>query len=358
MRICLFLLPLVLPGLLAGQEGGAGSPALEELQRVLEAADSAGRGRSTLEVTVERLVALRPRLPDSPELAYGLGSTYLDLAGLLGGRSPYYDLATVELQRAFELSPDEPPIRAKLASLFAKLGRSEESVELLVAGLAQHPDYAPFHHTLGYVLRYAGLMDESMEGYRRSRELDSSPANRISAQDQITKSLIYQGRYDEALDSHRRMLAVGAEAGRPVDEKQWFYEGVIHLYRGDVDSAVDAFRSGRALDPGSVWTTFGRAYEGMALGDKSAVESVLKELENREVVDGERHYRLVHFAAFLGDVERGAAHLRKSTEGGFFNGPYLADDPWTAVLRGSTEVDGLIESARRRGEAVRKLLRH
>ena len=56
--------------------------------------------------------------------------------------------------------------------------------------------------TLGYVLRYAGLMEESMASYRRSQELDSTAGNLVSAQDQITKSLIYLGDYDAARDGH------------------------------------------------------------------------------------------------------------------------------------------------------------
>ena len=91
---------------------------------------------------------------------------------------------------AFDLDSGYPPARAKLASLFAKLGRSEASVALLTTGLTTHPDYPAFHETLGYVLRYAGLMEASMDSYRRGQELDASLDNRVSTQDQITKSLI------------------------------------------------------------------------------------------------------------------------------------------------------------------------
>ncbi|HKJ01901.1 MAG TPA: tetratricopeptide repeat protein [Longimicrobiales bacterium] len=324
--------------------------------RILGAPPTADDPRDGLRTRIERLDSLGSRLPDYVPLSYALGSAYLDLAGLVGGTGPYYRLAEEELTRAFELDPEDPPVRAKLASFFAKLGRSEESVSLLVEGLATHPHFPEFHQTLGYVLRYAGLMEESMASYGRSQELDSSTANLVSAQDQITKSLIYLGDYDAALASHRRMLAFAEQGGRSVDEKQWFYEGVIHLYRGDADSAVHALRAGARLDPVSVWTTFGRAYEGMALGDTAAVARVLDELEQREVVDGERHYRLVHFAAFIGEVDRAVHHLRQSTGGGFFNASYLATDPWTEALRGRPDVDRLIGAARVRGESIAKLL--
>jgi hypothetical protein len=44
------------------------------------------------------------------------------------------------------------------------------------------------------------------------------------------------------------------------------------------------------------------------------------------VVDGERHYRLVHFSAYLGDADRIVQHLRASVDGGFFNAPYIERD--------------------------------
>lgn len=336
----------------------ADASAYADFLRVLGDPPTADDERDAYRARIALLEELRPRLPHYAPVAYALGSAYLDLAGLVGGTGPWYGLAEEELVRAFELDPDDPPIRAKLASYFSKLGRSEEAVQVLVDGLDTHPHYPDFHQTLGYVLRYAGLMEASMASYGRSQELDSSEGNLISAQDQITKSLIYLGDYDAALASHRRMLDYVDEAGRSVDEKQWFYEGVIHLYRGDTDAAVNAFRSGAALDPISVWTTFGHAYEGMALGDTAAVEAVLDGLEKRDVVDGERHYRLVHFAAFIGDIDRGVEHLRQSTEGGFFNGSYLASDPWTGILRGQPEVEEMIEAARRRGEAIERKLGH
>ena len=285
-----------------------------------------------------------------------LGHLYLERAGVVGGRRPYYDLAEETLLRAFELAPDFPPAREYLASLFAKRGKSERTVALMQEGLRSHPTYAAFHQTLGYVLRYAGYMEESMVSYRRSQELDRSIDNLVSAQDQITKSLIYLGDYSGALASHQKMLGYLEQSGRGVDEKQAFYEGVIHLYGGENDLAVECFRKGAVIDSASVWTAFGRAYEGIAHGDAETVAEVLEQLEQRVVVDGERHYRLVHFAAYLGDVDSALEHLQVTIEGGFFNFPYIQTDPLTAALRGRPLFDDLLRAARQRHVAFEVLL--
>ena len=330
--------------------------AYADFVRLLGQSDDGKDERATLLRRIDALESLTAKLgPYVPAVA-SLGSDYLDLAGLAGGRSPYYERATRSLERAVGLDHSYPPARAKLASLYAKVGRSERAVELLTRGLVTHPYFAPYHETLGYVLRYAGLMERPIASYRRGQEFDASLDNLVSTQDQITKSLIYLGEYVPALESHRRMRSLLETAGRSPDEKQWFYEGVIHLYRGDTTAAVQAFRTGARLMPGSIWTTFGRGYEAIALGDRAGADAVLRELERYEVVDGERHYRLVHFATFAGQLDRGLDHLEKSINAGFFNAPYIARDPWLAPLRAMPRFERLVSAARARHEAVQRVV--
>ena len=127
--------------------------AYEEFLKLLAAPN--GSSETTLRQRVETLEELQSRLGNYTPAVTALGTAYLDLAGLVGGLGPYYEKATHALAHAFELNPGYPPARAKLASLFAKLGRSEDAIELLVNGLATHPNYPAFHETLGYVLRYS-----------------------------------------------------------------------------------------------------------------------------------------------------------------------------------------------------------
>ena len=339
---------------------GDGSPrdpkAYVEFVRVLGGRELEENERETLLSRIAALESIVPRLATYAPAVAALGSDYLDLAGLAGGRVQDYERATQTLERAFELDPSYPPSRAKLASLYAKVGESERCVQLLTDGLTTHPHFAPFHETLGYVLRYAGLMERSMASYRRGQEIDASPSNLVSTQDQITKSLIYLGEYDAALASHRRMHGFRVLTGTATDEKQWFYQGVIQLYRGDKREAVTAFRAGAARLPNSIWTTFGHGYEAIAMHNSAALDSVLEKLEHADVVDGERHYRLVHFATFAGRIDRALDHLEISIRGGFFNAPYIVSDPWLTPLRSSPRYTQLVSVAQARHDAVRRSL--
>jgi tetratricopeptide (TPR) repeat protein len=297
-----------------------------------------------------------PDLENYPSAMTELGRAYLDRAGRSPGTERYYDRAEQILRRAVQLDAVYPPSRQLLASYLAKHGHSEESVTVLHEGLASHPNYPGYYDQLGYVLRYAGLMDTSVENYKRSQALDRSFENLVSSQDQITKSLIYLGRYQEAMSSHVRMESFMNRSGLTPNEKEWFYRGVIHLYSDEHDKAVEAFRRGEALNATSVWTTFGRGYAGMATGDRDQVARVLDALERLIVVDGERHYRLVHFACFLGEYDRALQHLATSIRGGFFNAPYIAADPLTTALRSQPRFAELLSEADKRRTKVRALV--
>jgi hypothetical protein len=130
----------------------------------------------------------------------------------------------------------------------------------------------------------------------------------------------------------------------------------VHPYSGECAEAVAAFRHGEELDPTTVWSTFGRGYAGIANGDRGEVAKVLDTLERLVVVDGERHYRLVHFACFLHEYERALEHLATAIRGGFFNAPYIAADPLTATLRSQPAFAGLLGEAESRHAAIRALV--
>jgi TolB-like protein len=280
-----------------------------------------------------------------------LGYAYLQYAGKIGGRGGYYGLAEKTLRRAFRMNEEYPQSFSYLSSLYAKTGKSEESVELLQKALNIYPNIPSFHSGLGYIFRYAGLMDESIQYYNLSQRLDSSFLNLVSTQSQITKSLIYQKKYKAALASHERMMHCLNQTGQSADEKKLFYGGLIYLYSKRIDRAITLFDSAFDVDKSSVWTTFGQAYKDAALGNDESVLKIANRLEARNIVDGERRYRLVHFYTFIGKKEDALRNLKKSIESGFFNFPYISNDPFLDNIRGTKEFKNLLAQAKSRHQA-------
>lgn len=283
-----------------------------------------------------------------------LGFTYLQYAGKVGGKSGYYVRAEKAMLRAFNTNDESLKTLYYLGLLCAKTGRSEKSASLFKKGLQVNSNSAIFYSGLGYIYRYAGLMEESMQSYRRSQILDSSLKNLVKTQDQITKSLIYQGKYHAANESHNEMKNYLKEMQQSVDVKQLFYEGMIHFYAKDWDNAYALFDSASVLDSTSVWSTFGQAYKQAVLKKTKHLQTILKRLEARNIVDGERRYRLVHFYALLGNQENALRNLKLSIEGGFFNYPYINHDPLLDNLRDTKMFKTLLDRARQRHDSFKQ----
>ena len=78
--------------------------------------------------------------------------------------------------------------------------------------------------------------------------------------------------------------------------------------------------------------------------------------EQRVVVDGDRHYRLVHFCSFLERREAALEHLQIAIESGFFNSPYIRKDPFTVSLHDHPRFKELLQTAEARHLEFRELL--
>jgi TolB-like protein len=299
---------------------------------------------------LEKSIELDPTF--TPAFA-DLGYAYLQYAGQIGGRGGYYGLAERTLRHAYKMNEELPQGFSFLSSLYAKIGKSEESAELLQKALNIYPHIPSFYSGLGYIFRYAGLMDESIQFYELSQRLDSSFLNLVSAQSQITKSLIYQKKYKTALASHERMMHYLKQTQRSADEKKLFYGGVIYLYSQKTDKAITLFDSAFDIDKASIWSTFGQAYKEAALGNDESVLKIAKRLEARNIVDGERRYRLVHFYALIGKKEDALRNLQKSIESGFFNFPYISIDPFLDNIRGTQEFKDLLDRAKKRHQTFK-----
>ncbi len=280
-----------------------------------------------------------------------LGHSYLEYSGMVGGEAGFYSRAEESLVRALKLKEESPDATYYLASLYAKTGKSESSFDLFSSGSMKYPGYSPFFSGLGYINRYAGKMEESIEAYRKSQNLDSSLTNLVSSQMQILKSQIYLGNYDAARFSFEEVCTNLNTLDHKPDEKQLFYAGVIHMYMKDTITAIQLFDSALAVDPESVWTRFGQAYKAALTGNGVELAYLINSLEARDIVDGERRYRMVHFYTMAGSYNQALNHLKASINAGFFNYPYIISDQLTERLREEDEFQVVADLAAKRHQS-------
>jgi len=273
----------------------------------------------------------------------------LALAGCGGGHGFTLD------ERTAQYSSD-PEAAHELATHHVRNARQEDALRVLLPAIEEHPHAPALYARLGYVLRYAGLFEQSIEAYEQAIALYPSAEAMLSGEGQIAKGLVYAGRYDDALALQQGLRGHLDALDRSPDEKILFYEGIMRFYAGDGKGAVHLFNEAEAEDPESVWTEFGRAYRDAIRGDTTSLRARARALRERDVSDGERHYRLVHFHALAGEPDEAVERLKVALEGGFFAYPYIAEDPLLGSdVKGHPDFLVVLEQVRRRHNAFRAL---
>lgn len=257
----------------------------------------------------------------------------------------HFAAAEVSLVNALDINPTYPFAIDALASVFMRTGRTEGAARLLQKGIAARPNSAVLRARLGYAYRYAGLLEESVTEYRRSETLNSSLKNVISVEGQIAKAFIYQGHYEDALRSYDRVRSLLADFGQSPDEKILFYEGLTFFYLGQRPKAVQLFDAANAREPDTLWSRFAIAYKYAALDNHEDLISIAKRLENDNIADGERRYRLAHFYALAGHRTVAVSHLAAALVAGNFNSTYISRDPFLEAIR----------STKKYGEIMRRM---
>jgi eukaryotic-like serine/threonine-protein kinase len=222
-------------------------------------------------------------------------------------------------QRALELEPNLPEAAQRQITLQVEAGDLNGAWDGASALVRRRPDDAEAHFALGYLLRYAGLLEESareceaalardpksyrwrscastysdLGDYERAKTFLDLDAGSELVRRITTTMLIRQGRYEEA-------LAIAPPRGRPVG---------------------DWFRDCLARRPPS-------AGSPLPAGIR---ESVLK------IPDSEPKYSLSGMIALCGDRESALQILRKGVEQNFCSYPAMDGDPLFDSIRKTAE---------------------
>ncbi|MCH7680891.1 protein kinase, partial [candidate division KSB1 bacterium] len=98
-------------------------------------------------------------------------------------------------QHALSLNDELLDVLSHLSGLYTEMGRTEKAVELARRMFTINPNSAQAHFSLGYVYRYAGMLEESEKMFDRALAID--PGNRRFRSAGITYACL--GKYDIAV---------------------------------------------------------------------------------------------------------------------------------------------------------------
>jgi len=190
------------------------------------------------------------------------------------------------------------------------------------------------------VLRYAGMIEESMTAMDAALEIDpTNPEFRGAGW-----TFVFGGRYDDAIEAFH--------LGSPDVAVAW--EAEISIRRGQVEEGRAKLSQIAASDPGGLlglWTT---GLLSALDGDYARGIEAAGKWEDADLSDGEGWFFLAGLYCINQEIDRCISVLDMAIERGSFMYPHLLECRFFDPARGNPGFDAVLEKARLKHEAFKQ----
>jgi DNA-binding winged helix-turn-helix (wHTH) protein len=236
------------------------------------------------------------------------------------------ELAEAAFQRAFVCDPDLASAHQFYTLLQVDLGRADEAMRRLFERLKHHPTEPDSFSSLVQVLRFRGLLRESVVAHRRAVELD--PAVTTS----VAHTFFLAGQYKTAIEvySGRTGYYLDAAAWAALDDRK---QAMALLRERLTNSSFSKLIT-------ALMTSLLTMLEGKTDEAKSIMDNADTSREPEILVYFARHYGHMRL------LDCSIKALRRAAHAGFTCAPdTLKSDPWLLPLRKHREFGPLLRNA-------------
>jgi TolB-like protein len=253
-----------------------------------------------------------------------------------GGRA-MLDQSDAAAQRALALDPDHLEATVFLSQNLAERGELVKAYQLAKKLADSRPDSPGAHHQLSYVLRYAGLVDESGRECDLAFLLDPQ-----TVWGPCSSTFMEAGNYPRAMNFIRKDFSSEWSKAHAID---------IFLRNGNETRALE-------LGPPKIaqWSSYKMLLACARRKSSSDVSVLAADVpvdDDPEVV----YFVAGHFA-YCGQREQAFRMLRHAIEANYCSYPALDRDPMFASLRNDAEFEAVRSQAVRCQESFLSALRH
>ena len=206
--------------------------------------------------------------------------------------------------------------------------------------LEVNPQDANLYFSLGYIYRYAGMLNESIEAMEKALEI--SPANpRFRS---IVATYISDKQYQQAK----------AKLYLDTSEYGIGYGGIIAFEQQQYPQARQLFEQLLAINPDDIWGLIATIYLALMDGDQPKGLSALEKMIDTDIVDAENTFYFAEFYALLDQQELALDWLEKAVDNGYFNYPGLVNNSAFNFAINQPRYQAIINKAKLRHEAFRE----
>jgi len=276
---------------------------------------------------LERSVALDPKYAPAWE---ALGRRYYFDANYANGGAAQYEKSNDAYQKALSLEPGRVGAAGFLAANEVEMGQLDKAYRSARDLVARRPDNAFAHYSLAYVLRYAGMLDQSQ------KECDAAAA-------------IDPGNFN-----WRSCAFAFFEVGKTAFAKPYLEKDAGSEWSGAVMVSV-LMREGRireTREAAEKMTTNPTWMRELLLGclNKAPAEAIhsLAERAQDDLLweqDSELKYYQGTILAQCGEKKIAYAFLRKAVEQKYCAAQALVADPLLAEVQGDADFKEIVQSA-------------
>jgi len=277
---------------------------------------------------VERAVGIDPSYAPAWE---ALGLRYYYDASYGNGGSPIFKRSDSAMERALSLDPNLIDAATQLIINRTDRGEIDNAYAEASALVKRRPDSALAHFTLGYVLRYAGLLDESVHECETALALDRGSYQTRSC----SWTFMQLGQPQRATEYVR--LDAGSEWAARQTAFILMDQGKLAEARQSIQRTSDNPLMGRDL-----------LQSCLAPQQTSELDKTAQKIEAAALagVDAEPRYWVGALLSYCGQKEAAVRLLRSAVGQNYCAYTALQSDPMLVKLRGSPEFNELLSSAK------------
>ena len=277
---------------------------------------------------LERAVGIDPSYAPAWEalgLRYYYDSTYSD------GGEKMFQRSNSAYERALTLDPNRELAASSLITNRVERGELRRAYDAAKDMVRRHPRSANAHFALSYVLRYAGMLDQSTQECNSAQQLDPGNYNFRSC----AWSFLESGKTERAMDFVH--LDAGSEWAAGVSPYVYLAEGNVAEAREGAKNMGNASTYYREL---MVACTQAQKPVDM---DKIAREAELSVMRES---DPEAWYHLGELMAYCEQQDAAIRWLRRAIEANYCAYETLQTDPLLVKLRRTPEFSELQSAAK------------
>ena len=243
-------------------------------------------------------------------------------------------------KKALDLNPELIEALSNLSGYYTETNRIEDAVIIARKMIKINPNSATSHFSLGYIYRYAGMLDEAI--IEMETALTLSPNNpRFRS---IISTYVSAGEYQQALKKthlDRGDYGLG-------------YSGMIFYNLENEKQALEYFEKVLAIDSEGIWGLIAQIYIAVIQNDRQTGLRIMDRMIESNIKDAENTFYFATFYALLGDKDKSLEMLNKAVTTGYFNYPHIVNHSSFIFMLDDKRFAAILDKAKRRHDAFRK----